>query len=99
MVSWKLCAAIGPNVPSDLAAIFAEEPVGVVLDDGDPCRPGDLEDRIHLAGHPRVVHRDDRTRPAGDQAFEPALVEVQGVATDVDEDRGGATEHERIDGR
>ena len=64
-VSWKLCVASAPNVPSGRPRAGSEEPVGVVLDDRDAARPRDLEDRVHLAADAGVVHGDDRARLRG----------------------------------
>ncbi len=81
-----------------LAAIPAEEAVGVVLDDCHAPALSDLHDLVHLAPDARVVHRHGRPRVFGDGALELTLVEVQSVRPDVDEHRPRAAQDKRVGG-
>ena len=85
-----------PKGPQRAALVGAEEAVGVVLDHGYAVPAGDLEDGVHLAGHAGIVHGHHGPGAGRDERLELRLVQVEGVGTDVDEDRAGTAEHERV---
>jgi hypothetical protein len=65
--------------------------VGVVLG-GNSGVPRHLLDRVHLAGHARVVEHHDGLRPRRDLPSQLGFVEVQRVRTHVQEGRSAAAE-------
>ena len=58
-----------------------------------------LHDDVHLAAHAGVVDWNDGSRPLGDRRFDQALVHVERVRPDIDEDRGRAPQDEGVCGR
>ena len=81
------------------ALIFAEEPVGVIFDDGEAVAAGQVEDRVHFAADASIVDRHDGLSARGQECFESCFVEIQGVRTDIAENRFGAAQDESVDGR
>src|SRR5262245_43593846 len=79
------------------ASIFSEEPMCVVFYHRHAVTLGDLEDCIHLATDARVVNHHDCTSSRRDQLLGSALVEIQGVRSDVGENRAGAADNKSID--
>src|SRR5690606_35576323 len=65
----------------------------------DAVVPRDLEDGVHLAPDPGVMHRNHGFRSWRHERAQPGLIQIQGVGSDVAEDRCCSSKHERIDGR
>jgi hypothetical protein len=70
--------------------------LGRVFHHAETVRLRQGHDRVHLARHAGVVHRNDGPRPGRDGLLDPALVQVEGVLADVDEHRHAAPQHEGI---
>jgi len=81
------------------AAVFAEEAVGVVFDDGEIVFAREGEDGVHFAADARVVHGNDGAGARGDELRELTFVEVERVGADVGENDAGAAEREGVGGR
>ena len=67
-----------------------------ILDDQQVVPPCEGDDLVHLTGHAGIVHRHDGACPRRQRRVDGALVEVQRVGPDVDEDRHAAPQHERV---
>ena len=80
-----------------LALVAAEEAVGVVFHHCHPVAVGDLQDRVHFAADPGVVHRQDGPGAGAEQGLQAGLVEVEAVGADIAEDRAGPAQHEGVD--
>ena len=88
-----------PQRPQRSAAMSRHDALRRVFDDQQAVTSCDLEDDIHGAADPGVVHWHDGTGPGRDRRFDQALVQIQGVGPHIDEDGDRAAEHERIGGR
>ena len=69
------------------ALVFAEQPVGIVFHHGDMPLPGDLQDGVHFAAHPGIMHRNYGFGLRCDQGFQPGFVQVKRIWSDVRKDR------------
>jgi hypothetical protein len=67
--------------------VVGHHPLGRILDDDETMLAGERGDAPHVAPHAAVVDRHDRAGSRGDGACQLALVEVQRVLANVDEDR------------
>ena len=80
-------AAEVPDGAEGPALVGAHDGLGRVLDDEQLVLSRNGHDRVHLAGHARVVHDHDGLRAARDGGLDLRLVDVHGVGADVDEDQ------------
>ena len=96
LVSWKLCAANRPRLPSGSPAPGAEEAVRVVLDQRDVGPVGEHPaDALHVAGDAGVVDHHDRAHGVVEQRREVLRVEAERARLDVAEQQPCALPGER----
>ena len=86
----RLMEGEAPEVPDgaeSLPLVARHDALGRVLDDQQTVLSRDGHDRVHLAGHARVVHDDDDLRAARDGGLDLRLVDVHGVGADIHKDQ------------
>jgi len=76
--------------------VGGHHPLGCVFDHQQVVVTGDRHDRVHLAGHTGVVDRNDRLGAGCDRRFDQLFVDVEGVFSDIHENRHPTTKHESI---
>ncbi len=69
-----------------------------ILDHDEAMAPGDLPDPVHVGHQPEQVYDADRLRPRGDRGLDRPGVDEVRPGLDVDEDRAGAGEQDRVRG-
>ena len=82
-----------------LAFVTSKEGVRIVFYNRDVIEFCCCTDGIHLTGDAGVVHGDNRLCARGDERFEPGLIQVQSVGTDVRKHDLRATQDKRVGGR
>ena len=87
------------NGPQRPALVRRHDPLRRVLDHEKTAGAGNFHDRVHIAAHPGIVDRDDRLGSGRDGGFDPLLIDVQRVRSNVHEHRHRAAKHERVGSR
>ena len=78
------------------AAELAEQSVRIVFHHGQTVSGGNPANHIHLATHPGIMDRDNRSRPGRDEIFQLLLVQIQRVGPDVGKNNPGSSQREGI---
>src|ERR1700730_9787441 len=87
--------AKGAQVP---AFVTGEQPMRVVLDNGNVPFLGDGKNAVHLASDPCVMHRHDSLGTGTNQGMELGFVQIQSVRANVGKDRHCSPKHESVNG-
>jgi len=82
--------------PKKLSFVASEQSVRVVFHHRDVSAPRNFHDRVHLTSHACVVDRHSGASPLGDEALELALIEIESVWADVDENRLRSSQCESV---
>ena len=69
----------------------------VVFHHGNPVALSDREDTVHLAGHSRIVNREDSLGLRANESLQKLLIQIQRVGPDVDKHWPRTAQHKGVD--
>src|SRR5262245_41459269 len=81
---------IGLQRPDQLPTVSGWQRVRGVLDHIQTVLPGNFDDRVHVTGQAREMHRQDRFGSWGDGAFDLLRGEIECLGIYINEDRMGS---------